>query len=157
MEKNKKKTKLFVDMDDTLCDFSGASKAAVEKEPGIKWPQCQMDFFRNLKPLPGAVEAFHELSEYYEMHVLTRPSVENLMCFTEKAVWVRDNLGKEVLSNLHLSCHKGFFCQNEKAILIDDTIWSDFKGRQIEFGSAVFPNWEFTLDFLLRLCGAKKD
>ena len=126
------KKKVFIDMDDTLCDFSGASKIALEKEPGIKWPQCQMDFFRNLKPLPGAVEAFEELSEYYDLHILSRPSVENLMCFTEKAVWVRDHLGQDALPNLHLSCHKGFFSELGDAILIDDNIWEDFKGEQIQ-------------------------
>ena len=129
MEKNIKK-KIFVDMDNTLCDFSGASKLAKEKCPGIEWPQCQMDFFRNMKPIPGSVEAFLELSEHYEMHVLTRPSVENLMCLTEKGVWVRDHLGQDVLPNLHFSCHKGFFCELGDAILIDDTLWPDFKGEQ---------------------------
>ena len=145
-----RKVRIFVDMDNTLCDFSGAQKAAVEKEPGIKWPQCQMDFFRNLKPLTGAIESFHKLDSYYDMHILTRPSVENLMCLTEKGVWVRDNLGQEFLPKLHLSCHKEFFAEKGDAILIDDNIWEGFKGEQIHFGTGEFVRWGAVLDYLIK-------
>jgi hypothetical protein len=49
---------IYVDMDDVLCDFSTAYDAAIKENPGIKYPQSQFDFFRNLKPLSGAVEGF---------------------------------------------------------------------------------------------------
>ena len=121
MEKNIRK-KIFVDMDDTLCDFSGAHKAATDKEPGIKWPQCQYDFFRTLKPLPGAVDTFKKLERYYDMYILTRPSVDNPMCFTEKAVWVRDNLGQEYMRKLIICSEKGLLGEKGNDILIDECI-----------------------------------
>lgn len=142
--------RLFIDMDDTLCDFSGAKKEALEKEPGIEWPQSQFDFFRTLKPLPGAVETFKKLEEYYEVHVLSRPSAENMLCFTEKAVWVRDHLGQEVLSEqrFHLSGRKDYFAETGDAILIDDYDWKGFKGEQIKFGSDKFPDWATVWEYL---------
>ena len=135
--------KIFVDMDDTMCDFSGAQKKALEKEPGIKWPQSQMDFFRNLKPLPESIYYFNKLKEYYDMNILSRPSSNNLMCLTEKGVWVRDHLGQEFLDEqkFHLSGRKYLF-GDENDILIDDVPWPDFKGRQILFGSEEFPDWK---------------
>ena len=48
--------RIYVDMDDVLCDWMGAYDEARERVPGQKYPQAQMDFFRKLKPLPNAIE-----------------------------------------------------------------------------------------------------
>ncbi|MEM6771077.1 MAG: hypothetical protein AAF597_10870, partial [Bacteroidota bacterium] len=84
---------VYVDMDDVLCDFSGAHAKALQTNPGIKFPQSQCDFFRSLKPIPGGVEAVKYLSEIdlFDVYILTAPSIRNPFCYTEKRLWVEDH------------------------------------------------------------------
>lgn len=46
-----------------LCDFTGAYRKAIQENPTIQYPQSQLDFFRNLEPLTGAIESVKELIE----------------------------------------------------------------------------------------------
>lgn len=66
-------------MDDVLCDFSGAHKDALLKCPKIAYPQSQLDFFRTLKPISGAVEGFKFLQTHFNVIIATAPSVNNLL------------------------------------------------------------------------------
>jgi 5'-nucleotidase len=120
------KERIYVDMDDTLCDFTGAHKAALARVPSQKFPQAQMDFFRKLEPLDGAIEAMNTLSEFYEVWILSRPSYLNPLCYTE---W----------------CEKLILCSDKSLLigewLIDDVLWHDFKGTQIQFGGDIDWNW----------------
>ena len=52
---------VFVDMDDVLCDFVGAYNKARQQSPEIRYPQSQIDFFRKLAPIDGAIEGFNRL------------------------------------------------------------------------------------------------
>ena len=147
---------IYIDMDDTMCDFSKSAYENIMKVPEIKYPQATFDFFRKLKPIPGAIEAFHELEKVYFVMILSRPSVNNLLCFTDKAVWVRDNLGQEYINRLTLSCHKQI-CKG--SYLIDDfaPMWRQgmpetgekFDGEALHFGSSKFPDWESILEYLI--------
>ncbi|MEH6628503.1 MAG: hypothetical protein V7739_18850 [Motiliproteus sp.] len=48
---------VYIDMDDTLCDFKGTVKQRREANKAVGFPQCQYGFFTALKPLEGAIEA----------------------------------------------------------------------------------------------------
>lgn len=82
-------------MDDVLCDFRTAYEDILKKNPGIKYPQCQFDFFRKLKPLDGAIKGFKYLynNEKFDVYILSSPSVLNPLSYLEKRLWVGDYLG----------------------------------------------------------------
>ena len=138
--------KLYIDMDDTICDFSGRFIEHIKNEPGIKWPQSQYGFFVNLDPLPGAIEAVKELEKHYDVYILTRPSVFNPLCYTEKRVWIEKWLGIDM-------CHKLMLVPDKVLVpgdyLIDDADWSGFKGEHIWFRTEKFPNWKAVLEYLI--------
>ena len=91
---------LLIDQDDVIADFTGAAIDAIRKTPGIQFPQSQYKFFENLDPMPGAVESINKLQEFYDVCILTRPSVRNPLCYTEKRLWVEKYLGFDEAINL---------------------------------------------------------
>jgi len=106
-------------MDDILCDFTGQAKLDLKTNPDIKYPQSQHGFFRKLKPLPNAIESMHELEEIgFDVWILTRPSIMNPLCYTDKFLWVREHLGMYF-------AEKTILCTN-KALLIGDYLVDDY-------------------------------
>lgn len=137
-------------MDDVLCDFMGAYKEHIQNCPEMKYPQAQVDFFRNLKPIKGALEAFIKLSSLpnTEVYILSAPSEKNPLSYMEKRVWVEEKLGVDVVRKLILSPNKSLL---KGDYLIDDYTegkgQEDFEGKLINYGSDKFPNWESVLKF----------
>jgi len=139
---------VYVDMDDTICDFTVAYMAARQRVPDQKYPQAQMDFFRKLEPIQGAVAGMNVLhnSGRYDVWILTKPSVLNPLCYTEKRLWVEDHLGIEWCKRLILCPDKGLMRGD---FLVDDKLWSDFEGTQILFNKYGSNDWSFVLKYLL--------
>lgn len=150
MSKIIKKEKVFVDMDGVLCDFMGAFYEVKNGEPTRKFPQSKIGFFVNLKPMPGAIESFKKLEETYDVWILTRPSFKNINCYSEKAQWILDNLGYDVLEKTIISGDKSLI---KGAYLIDDDNRNgqpEFEGEWIHFGSDKFPNWTSVVEYLTK-------
>jgi 5'-nucleotidase len=151
---NGKQVIVYVDMDNVMCKFSERQLEMIQAEPGIKYPQCQYKFFENLDPLPGAIEAYKKLELYYDVRTLTAPSVENRLCYTEKAEWIFKHLGLEAQRKLNISTDKSQFTAGQ--YLIDDMLmrgvaeFGDSKKREhIHFGTTNFIDWESVLKYLL--------
>lgn len=141
------KKRVFIDMDNTLCDYTGRFKAIqAESDEHIPYPQSQYGFFSSLDPLPGAIDAYHTLEEYYEVYILTAPSYLNPLCYTEKRVWVEQHLGLLTTRNLIICQRKGLL---KGDYLIDDHPYPEFEGEQLLFGQAPFEQWQQVLDYLL--------
>jgi 5'-nucleotidase len=140
------KKRLFIDMDGVLCDYHSAFKKALIDNPKQLYPQSQWGFFISLNPIDGAIESFHELSKYYDVWILSKPSVKNLNCYSEKAHWVHNHLGKDIVQKLIFSCDKTLL---KGDYLIDDYYW-DFDGEHIHFGTDKFPNWETVIKYLIK-------
>jgi 5'(3')-deoxyribonucleotidase len=142
--------RVYIDMDGVLCNFFGAFIEIRDGEPTRKFPQSKIGFFKNLEPMPGAIESFKKLQEQYDVWILTRPSFKNINCFTEKAEWVLEHLGFEVLE-------KTIMC-GDKSLLKGDYLIDDngdngqpeFEGEWIEFGSEEFPDWSAVIDYLIK-------
>lgn len=132
------KKRIYIDMDDTICEFLSARDKALALEPETKYPQAQMDFFRKLKPIENAVTSVNKLSEKFDVWFLTRPSYMNPLCYTEKRLWIEDHFGLEWCKRLILCPDKSLMIGD---YLIDDMPWPEFKGKQILFGSEEYPDW----------------
>jgi 5'-nucleotidase len=135
---------VYIDLDDTLCDFKSAFLTALKMNPAIQYPQSQYRFFANLEPIEGAIKAVKDLinSEQYDPYILSAPSIRNPLSYAEKREWVEVHIGYDFCEKLILCPHKGLL---KGDILIDDNIEGKgqdlFEGELIQFGSKAFPNW----------------
>jgi 5'(3')-deoxyribonucleotidase len=140
--------KVYVDMDDTLCDFIGPFKSGEFK---LKYPHSKVGFFLDLQPLEGAIDGMNTLMTKYDVWILTRPSIKNTHCYTEKAEWIKNYFGEQMLEKLIL-------CPNKSLVkgdyLIDDDYrhgQTEFEGEHIFFGKDErFMNWSQVVDYLMK-------
>ena len=140
--------RIYVDMDDTLCDFTGPFKSGEYK---LKYPQSKVGFFLDLEPLEGAIEGMNILMTKYDVWILTRPSIKNIHCYTEKAEWIKKYFGEDFLDKLIL-------CPNKSLVkgdfLIDDDNrhgQPEFEGEHIHFSKDErFMNWSQVVDYLMK-------
>lgn len=160
MEQNftkKSKSTIYVDMDDTALDFTSQMELYNKMYPNYKYPQSIIGFFSSMKPMEGFMESWKVLSEYYDMRFLSRPSPYNLGSYTEKAVWVRDNMGGiKALEKLNLNPDKSIIGEEGDYLIDDMDIHGQlgFKGEFINFGKDDrFKNWKMVTDYLLQKAG----
>ena len=143
------KKRVYIDMDNTLCDYSARAKEMKEKSKyELVYPQSQYGFFSSLDPIEGALAAYKTLEQHFEVYILTAPSYLNPLCYTEKRVWVEQHLGLETTKNLIICKRKGLL---KGDFLIDDYVYDEFEGEQLLFGQKPFENWTKVLDYLLPL------
>jgi 5'(3')-deoxyribonucleotidase len=83
-------------MDGVLCDFKKLYNSELESNPSQPYPQSQFGFFMNLESIPFAIDSINHLQKHFDVWILTRPSVQNLSCYTEKAQWIRKHLGMDI-------------------------------------------------------------
>jgi 5'-nucleotidase len=135
---------VYIDLDDTLCDFKSAYLDALKQNPGIQYPQSQYRFFANLEPITGAIQAVKDLidSNEYDPYILSAPSTQNPFSYAEKREWVEIHLGYDFCKKLIICAHKGLL---KGDLLIDDNSEGKgqdlFEGELIQFGSSAYPNW----------------
>lgn len=137
-------------MDGVLCNFYKAAKQALTDNPSQKYPQSQWGFFLKLEEIEGAIEGFRKLQEKYDVWILTRPSFRNVNCYTEKAQWVWDHLGLDVLEKTIMSPDKSLL---KGDYLIDDqgnAGQENFEGEWIHFKTEKFPDWKSVVDYLMK-------
>ena len=147
------KPTVYVDMDDTAVDFSKQLRKYQAMYPRYQYPQSIIGFFSSMDPMPGFMDAWEELSEHYDIRFLSRPSPYNLGSYTEKAVWVRDNMGGlPALEKLNLNPDKSVV--GEKGdYLVDD--WevhgqTEFRGKFMHFGqNGAYKNWSEVTRYLM--------
>ena len=149
MKTENKDIRIYIDMDNVLCDYKKAHDAAMERQPEMPYPQSQYGFFRDLEPINSALYMFKILSNNFDVWILTAPSVQNPMCYSEKREWVGKYLGFEAAKRLILS--------PDKSLLIGDYLIDDieagrakqdqFKGTQIVFGNDKYPDWFKVMDY----------
>ena len=143
--------KLFFDMDGVLVDFqSGIDKLSdeVKKEyegrldevPGI---------FSLMDPMPGAIEAVHTLSEYYDMYILSTAPWKNTTAYSDKLAWLTKHFG-DLFKKRVIITHCKNLCDGD--YLVDDRAKngaSEFPGEWVQFGSKRYPDWEEVTCYLI--------
>lgn len=131
-------------MDNTLCDYKAKYQQIQREEPDRPYPQSKEGFYLDLKPLPGAIDAYRLLEQDHEVYILTAPSYMNPRCYMEKRIWVEQFLDIETTKNLILCRRKGLL---KGDYLIDDHPYPEFEGEQLVFGSSDYKTWEDVLAF----------
>lgn len=141
---------LYIDMDNVLVDFkSGIAKTAVELQEKYKENLDDVPhIFSKMDPMPGAIDAFNELSELYDTYILSTAPWHNQTAWSDKLDWVKNYIGKSAYKRLILTHHKNL---NKGDFLVDDRRKNgvdSFDGMHIHFGTQMFPNWQSVVDFL---------
>lgn len=129
--------RIYIDMDDTICQYRQRHKQLKTENPNLEWPQSVKGFFSGLDPINDAIKSVKMLAEHNEIWFLTRPSVKNLHCYTEKAEWIQKWFGEEWLDRLIICPNKTLLIGD---ILIDDSIYFgniDFQGHFIHFNNGM--------------------
>ena len=138
---------VYVDMDNTICDFLTPFKSGQFK---LKYSQSKVGFFLDLEPLEGALEGIKTLQQKYDVWILTRPSIKNTHCYTEKADWIKKYFGEEMLEKL-IICPDKSLAKGE--YLVDDDHrngQTEFEGEHIHFGKdEKFMTWSQVVEYLM--------
>lgn len=146
----KLRKRIFVDMDGVLVDFqSGIDQ---QSEETLKAYEGRLDeipgIFACMQPMPGAIEAMHELQKYFDLYVLSTAPWENYSAPSDKVLWVRKYLD-DVFHKRIIITHCKDLCKGD--YLIDDRgkngRW-EFEGEWIQFGNSTFPDWNAVVKYL---------
>jgi 5'(3')-deoxyribonucleotidase len=144
-----KKT-LYIDMDNVLVDFSSGMDAC---DPALLkqyegHPDEIPGIFGLMQPMPGAVEAYRELSEIFDTYIASTAPWNNVQAWTEKRIWVEAYLGEPAQKRLILTHHKNLLRGD---FIVDDRTRRGvdrFEGEHVHFGTERFPNWATVLEYL---------
>jgi 5'(3')-deoxyribonucleotidase len=148
---------LYIDMDNTLVDFrSGIDRIDTRQHADFADRYDEVPgIFALMEPLPGAIEAFHELAEVYDTYILSTAPWLNPSAWQHKIEWVQRHLGEHdgtpAYKRLILSHHKNL---NRGDFLVDDRPFhrgaDRFEGEVIAFGTDEFPDWPTVTQYLLK-------
>ncbi len=158
-EEDVKKT-LYIDMDNTLVDFKTRLEGVAPSV--LQQYEDRVDeipgFFAVMRPMPGAIEAFHELSRLFDTYILSTAPWRNPSAWQHKVEWVHLHFGEDecvdgkenpAYKRLILSHHKNL---NRGDFLVDDRPLKrgadKFEGEVIEFGGDGFRDWPAVTEYL---------
>lgn len=143
------KKRLFVDLDGVVADSDMQYKKYKNICPEQPYPQSQHGFFSTMTLIEDAQHYITLMKLKYDIWFLTAPSFKNLYSYTEKAIWVKNNFGEDMVEKL-IYCSDKSICIGE--YLIDNKYYgrgqNKFKGELILFGSKTFPDWKTVYKYL---------
>ena len=142
--------RVFIDMDNVLVDFqSGLDQVSEETKAAYAGRLDEIPgLFAKMNPMPGAIEAVHELQKHYDLFILSTAPWKNPSAWSDKVEWVTKYLD-DVFHKRLVITHRKDLCQGD--YLIDDrgkNGTSEFSGEWIQFGSEQFPDWKSVLNYL---------
>ena len=143
--------KLFFDMDGVLVDFqSGIDKLSDETKQEYEGRLDEVPgIFSLMDPMPGAIEAVHELSKYYDMYILSTAPWKNLTAWSDKIEWLTKHF-VDLFKKRVILTHCKHLCDGD--YLVDDRAKngaSEFPGEWVQFGSERYPDWEEVTRYLI--------
>ena len=66
---------IYFDLDGVMCDFVKMRDLKLSENLHMPFPQVQVEFWTELEPIDGALEAYKRLSKNFDVGILTAPSV----------------------------------------------------------------------------------
>lgn len=141
---------LYLDMDGVLVDYdSGLAHLPAETRREYEGRHEDIPgLYGLMDPMPGALDAFRELTQLFDVYILSTPPWRNPSAWTAKLVWVQTHLGELAEKRLILTHRKDL---NRGDYLVDDRLRhgvTEFEGEHIHFGTPEFPDWAAVLDYL---------
>lgn len=141
---------LYIDMDNVLVDFpSGIAQLSDHEKATYEDRYDEVPhIFSKMKPMAGAIEAYKELSQYFDTYILSTAPWNNPTAWSDKLIWVQKYLSEHAYKRLILSHHKNL---NDGDYLVDDRKKNGvdrFKGVHIHFGTADTPDWHAVVEYL---------
>lgn len=147
----KTKPILYIDMDNVLVNFQSGIDSLSEYE--MKEYEGRYDevpgIFAKMHPYEEAINAYHCLTCFYDVYILSTAPWNNPSAWSDKLQWVKKYLGKDSYKRLILTHHKDL---NIGDFLIDDRTKNgadSFNGELILFGSDKYPNWRSVVSYLV--------
>ena len=143
--------KLFFDMDGVLVDFqSGIDKLSDEIKQEYEGRLDEVPgIFSLMEPMPGAIEAVHELSKHYDVYILSTAPWKNPSAWSDKINWITKHFG-DIFKKRVILTHCKHLVNGD--YLVDDRAKngaSEFPGEWVQFGSERFPDWEEVTCYLI--------
>ncbi len=136
-------TRIYVDMDDVLCQFSKAYQRSKVANSDLEYPQSIEGFFLALEPMPNGIDVVNRFRSEFDVYILTAPSTRNPHSYTEKRLWIEKYFDYDFTKRLILSPNKALL---KGDYLIDDYDkgkgQDKFEGILIHFGTPEFPDWQ---------------
>jgi 5'-nucleotidase len=114
---------VYIDMDGVLVDFqSGLDRVPPDVRERFRGHEDEIPgVFGLMEPMPGAVDAFRELSGLFDVYILSTAPWANQTAWADKLEWVKRHLGGApggpAYKRLILTHHKDL---NRGDFLIDD-------------------------------------
>ena len=143
---------LYIDLDGVMVDLeSHAIKrhgSDAVKHLG-RLTSVDKELFEDPEPMPGAIEAFTELSSLFDVYFLSTAPWSNPNALASKRRWVQKHLGKLAHKRLIMT-HRKDLCMGE--FLVDDRPHNgaaEFKGKWIQFGQPGFESWIEVKNYLI--------
>ena len=145
---------LYIDMDGVIVDFmSGVEKQSMADR--AKYGKKVGDIpgvFKDMRPMPGAIDAVNELVKHYDVYILTHAPWGNPSAWIDKLNWIQKYFGIGTDSILR---DRLIIAGNKSLLrgdyLIDDRPKhgaSEFKGKWIKF-DAEKCNWSRVMGLLV--------
>jgi len=135
--------RIYIDMDNTICDYIKKRNQIKEALPSVIWPQSLPKFFLDMEPVENAIETVNWLRKHHDVFILSAPSSRNPDSYTEKFLWIEKWFDYDLAEKLILSNYKDFLIGD---ILIDDHRdgkgQDRFNGELILYGSLKYPTWD---------------
>jgi 5'-nucleotidase len=105
-----------------------------------------------MQPMPGAIAAYHELSELFDTYILSTAPWENPSAWSDKLEWVKRHLGAPAYKRLTLSHNKHL---SRGHYLVDDRpnngaeAFGKVPGQKwIQFGHGHHKDWPKVVAYL---------
>ena len=132
-------------------DMAGETVAKPDQIPGI---------FRDLPPVPGAIDAVNKLNDYYELYILSTAPWQNVSAWQDKLIWLQHHFGDDEKSLFYkrvILAHDKSLARTPGGILVDDrpyhgaSGWDDAEmdSQWIQYGYEPKMTWQTGLVELL--------
>lgn len=145
------KKRIFVDMDSVLVDFQSGldlQPDEVKKEFEGRFDEIP-EIFAGMSPMPGAIDAMHQLQEHFDLYILSTAPWVNPSAWSDKVKWVTRYMDDIFHKRMVIAPSKNL-CKGD--YLIGDhgkNGASEFEGEWIPFGNADFPDWDAVVRYLM--------
>lgn len=135
---------IYIDLDNTMADYLLEVK---RRNSNVKDAKHIHGFFSSLQPMSGAIDAYNELSKYFQIYFLTTSPWSNPQAASEKISWVKQYI-PNAYKNVIITHRKDL---NIGSYLIDDSDKNgagDFSGKFIHFRTDEFPDWTTVVNYI---------